>query len=114
MAIPEEYGRFVNKVIELTVQKKIPWESVGDNRTFIASFVSDTIRIFAGYDHGTERPYISFALLGSDGEFLDGFSLETGDSDYDRMSDLHAMARRQVQGVEERIKRIESKLKDYE
>jgi hypothetical protein len=107
--IPTEYSDIINILLEAAREGRVRWQ--GGRYAAVVSVSGSQFAIWAGTDEETGDPFVAFALQDPQGESLDNWYVDQGDVGYEVMRELHQRARRQTQGIPQRLESLKKALK---
>ena len=112
----KKIANIVEKINEKTTAGLLEWESTETEGTYQVSFVNYSVRILSKYNpqYADENDYI-IQVMNSNGELVEEVYDEEFkgflDKAYDKMKNIHELARRQVMGVDKALESILDELK---
>lgn len=112
--IPEEYRQMINKIIDMTKDRSIEWETTSDKLKFELEIENNSIIILKYSDFESGIPMIGFEIRDNYGDIVDGMYISSEDIDYETMDNLFSEARRNALKIEQTISNIMSILKTKE
>jgi hypothetical protein len=114
----DKYVRLVNRLVQLTREGSLTWESTVGMDTYQSSFPTYGVRIWSDERDGGELDYV-LQIVNSEGTVIDEIrdtSFAPGDfgqsSAFREMGDLFRLAKRKALGADEAIDRILKDLDD--
>lgn len=104
MPIPKDYREIVSKLMRMTNEDRVNWKA----GNFGVEVTVDRSRftLWAGTDEHTEEPFVSFALMESNGQTLDSWFVDANDDDFELMSNLQGAAKRHAMGIPQRLSEL--------
>lgn len=112
--ISEEYRQMINKIIDMTKDRSIEWETTSDKLKFELEIEDNSIIILKYCDFESGIPMIGFEIRDNYGDILDGIYISSDDIDYGTLDQLFSEARRNAMKIENTISNIMSILKKRE
>lgn len=101
--IPEEYKELVDKLVTLTENRKINWETTSDTTKFSFGGSKVSALIYNGNDFQTGEDFVRLELLDILGDQIDGFYVDEHDEDFPKMLALYNSSKRNALKIEESI-----------
>jgi hypothetical protein len=114
MSISEQYNDVISGLLAKTKTKKAIWNTTTDDDTFIVYFEKFSLSVKRKYrcdfNGNIEETWISVDLINDLGDRIDGFIVEPIDDDWNKMIELHTLARRSALSIDDAIKEMLTEL----
>lgn len=104
--IATEYRPMVDKLIHLTQNKQLNWETTSDANKFLITLGLNSVVVEQFASYPDDVSVVAIELLNGLGEKIDGIYISEPDDDYNRMFELYGMARRNALKIEQTISDI--------
>jgi hypothetical protein len=108
MSVPELYNNIIYGLLQKSQKKEVIWNTTTDANTFIVYFDKFSLSIRQKYrgDFNNPETWITIDIINDDGENIDGFEIEEGDADWNKISVLFTLARRSALSIDNAIQTI--------
>jgi len=105
MNIPEVYYKVIYGLLQKSQKNEVIWNTTTDANTFIVYFDKFSLSIRQKYqgDYNNPEMWITIDIINDDGENIDGFEIEEGDTDWNKISELFTLARRSALFIDKAI-----------
>ena len=108
MSVPGLYYNVIQGLLQKTQKNEVIWNTTTDANTFIVYFDKFSLSIRQKYqgDFNNPETWITIGIINDEGEKIDGFEIEEGDTGWNEMSELFTLARRSALFIDKAIKTI--------
>jgi hypothetical protein len=105
MSVPKLYNDVISGLLQKSQKKEVIWNTTTDSNTFIVYFdkFSLSIRQKCRGDFNNPETWITIDIINDDGENIDGFEIEEGDTDWNEIIELFTLARRSALSIDNAI-----------
>jgi hypothetical protein len=109
MSIPDLYNNVISGLLRKSQANKVIWNTTTDPNTFIVFFNKSSLSIRQDYFNHDETD-IAVDVINNNGDKIDRFVVKARDDDWERISELYALARRSALSIDTTISEMLTEL----